>query len=726
MTEFLSKLAVIKEIREKTKASDQLAIPQLIVTGSQSVGKSTVMTACTGVPFPSAAGICTKAPTVVSCSRDENLKKNEFEIEDVNSPGTYKPVAYEDVEREITKAQVALLKKAGKELGDTWIVEDEIRLRARGPELLDIILVDLPGLIENAPEGVTDEELKLLKQQLDNVIRGYAKKPETLIAVVQMANEDIERVYAVRLAKKFDPRGCRTFKILNKFDACESEENEARAVRSVNEAKCSEYGPHALIRRNRDGGMKDPSEELKELGEMGVCEARRGIENLKKRLEKMFANLIDANLPKLKESIDIGLERAEKSLSVIGTQEVPPFSLIREVAQALETGANDLTKKKLTPAVKKFADAVHGERQTVTIDFVSEGYAHDAAKPSELQLEENFNLSLVKVTGLWKPHLETYMEEVRKQLDNWFKEKIKESCGASAKLKSFLFGKFDSLKRDLLQDFQQGCLHALDAELCFGSINDNYFNAKRRQYDMLPQQLEDSLTAAMEDIIRKATHEAAAKAHLGKNGDVFSTWKVTDKIFTGTVKESYISQQEVREKIGEIRKEIKVKEEDMVEHNKQATHTLVMANFDVACKTFPDNVWKRTLEMIRPIPKKVHANKRASSGGQPESVMDWVKYHLMNDDAMMREAVEDDEIRTKRVELKETIQRLQECSAALGKLWDGGRMSKFETGEQVDKEAAVKRAADEEGSSEDEKQEDDHPSKKQKQQTSTSDGTTQE
>ena len=42
---YVERLKVIKEIREAANTTDRLAIPQLVVVGSQSVGKSSVMTA---------------------------------------------------------------------------------------------------------------------------------------------------------------------------------------------------------------------------------------------------------------------------------------------------------------------------------------------------------------------------------------------------------------------------------------------------------------------------------------------------------------------------------------------------------------------------------------------------------------------------------------------------------------------------------------------------------
>ena len=412
---------------------------------------------------------------------------------------------------------------------------------------------------------------------------------------------------------------------------------------------------------------------------MGFCSERSGIATLKERLEKMFARLIDANLPRLKMSIESGLEHAQKELSAIGKEEIPSFSMVQEFVQTLEKGESDLTKM-LSPAVKKFGDAVHGERKAVTLEFVSEGYVHDAAKPSELQLEENFEKSLVKVAGLWKPHLDEYMESVRAALEKWFRAKLSASCGRSGKLRGVLQTKFDDLKAELLMRFRDASLRALDAERCFGTINDHYFNAKRRKYDACPKELEDRLMEAAKQIIGEAVRYNDGGQRLDTMpAPAAGGWGTVNGVdikgFKGTLRDALIhsSAMQFQQKFVEIRDDIKTKQEDMVEHNKQETHTLVMANFDVACKVFRDNVWKRTLEMIRPTPHKTYAGGSRKGKHyektQAVTVMDWTKYFVISDQSILTAAGEDEDIRHRRAELKVDIKRLESCLAKLRTLW---------------------------------------------------------
>jgi hypothetical protein len=49
---------------------DTIDLPQLVVCGDQSAGKSSVLEGLTGIPFPRDDGVCTKFPTGKNSSSD--------------------------------------------------------------------------------------------------------------------------------------------------------------------------------------------------------------------------------------------------------------------------------------------------------------------------------------------------------------------------------------------------------------------------------------------------------------------------------------------------------------------------------------------------------------------------------------------------------------------------------------------------------------------------------
>lgn len=64
-------LAKIDKLRELNVGSI-IPLPQLVVVGDQSSGKSSVLESLTGFSFPRAAGLCTRYATQITCCRDAN------------------------------------------------------------------------------------------------------------------------------------------------------------------------------------------------------------------------------------------------------------------------------------------------------------------------------------------------------------------------------------------------------------------------------------------------------------------------------------------------------------------------------------------------------------------------------------------------------------------------------------------------------------------------------
>eukprot|EP00927_Polykrikos_kofoidii_P060530 TRINITY_DN5548_c0_g1_i1.p1 TRINITY_DN5548_c0_g1~~TRINITY_DN5548_c0_g1_i1.p1 ORF type:complete len:721 (-),score=141.79 TRINITY_DN5548_c0_g1_i1:151-2277(-) len=666
---YVERLKIIKQVRETASVGDKLAIPQLVVCGSQSVGKSTIMTACTDVEFPQGDGICTKAATVVSCSQDTGLEENLYEIEDVKQPpGVYKIVAREEVANEIRLTQTALLEKAGKKADDTWIVEEEIRLRVSGPEMMDIILVDLPGLIENAPDNVTEEDLEQMKQRIEKLIVGHIERPETLIAVVQRADEEVERVPAGRLAKKHDPKGERTFKIFNMFEEAlfTNKDTLNRAINAVNTGG-GVHPPHALTRKTKENTVKTKDQEFEELTNHGIRQSRSGIESLKLRLQQMFSELINVNLPKLFQTVRTGLDETTRKLSQIAVgEELSPIHMLQQVVCALEESRTSLTKA-LTEKICNFRDSVRETRKEVTLEFVSKDYQHDASKPGELQLEEEFLAALQNVTELWRPHLDRFTDSVACVTKKWFSDCLDDldlqGC-RSMSLKSALHKKFSFVFDRLITVFLLAAKDILSAEAQFGTVNDHYFNAKKRQYDILPKDVEDEFRNVMAAKTKALWAARDKKLTELKNQkpclivDIYKIIRESDATF----------HEEMMEAVFAFRDAIKIENQNMVENNKREIHSLVMANFDVAKKTLCDCIWKATLDFVGPRGHQRSLRVGMRSAGMKQdgieaapSILDWIKYAIMVDADLVKAAVEDENVKEERAMLKGKKDRLERC-----------------------------------------------------------------
>lgn len=156
---YLQQLRVLQRVREHAHGVE-LSLPQLVVVGDQSSGKSSLLTRLTGVHFPVNSGTCTKAAIVVQCCHSETHRHDVYELRDPQD-GEYHPYALDALPTAITKAQNALLATSG-----TKIAREEILVRATGPKQMDGQLVDLPGIIHN---GDGKEETRELIEKCPDV-----------------------------------------------------------------------------------------------------------------------------------------------------------------------------------------------------------------------------------------------------------------------------------------------------------------------------------------------------------------------------------------------------------------------------------------------------------------------------------------------------------------------------------------------------------------------------
>ena len=96
-TEYVKILEKIKVIRPSIRGYN-LQLPQIVVIGDQSSGKSSVLESLTGIKFPVNSGICTRCPIIVNCKNDKQIKENQFTING-------KKVQIENLSKEILEIQ---------------------------------------------------------------------------------------------------------------------------------------------------------------------------------------------------------------------------------------------------------------------------------------------------------------------------------------------------------------------------------------------------------------------------------------------------------------------------------------------------------------------------------------------------------------------------------------------------------------------------------------------
>ncbi|KAI6509047.1 hypothetical protein MCOR10_010771 [Pyricularia oryzae] len=137
---------------------DVVSLPQLVVCGDQSAGKSSVLESVTGIPFPRKSGFCTRFPTEIILRHDSTATRVMATIHPHASRPQEKRDALLQYRRVLTDMselpdvikQVSVLMEirgyADQSLGNAFAF-DVLRIEFVGQTNLNPTIVDLPGLI---------------------------------------------------------------------------------------------------------------------------------------------------------------------------------------------------------------------------------------------------------------------------------------------------------------------------------------------------------------------------------------------------------------------------------------------------------------------------------------------------------------------------------------------------------------------------------------------------
>uniref|UniRef100_A0A8C5WDH9 Dynamin n=1 Tax=Leptobrachium leishanense TaxID=445787 RepID=A0A8C5WDH9_9ANUR len=191
-----------------------LDLPQIAVVGGQSAGKSSVLENFVGRDFlPRGSGIVTRRPLVLQL---------------VNSPTEHgeflhcKGKKFTDFDEIRTEIEAETDRVTGTNKGISSV---PINLRVYSPNVLNLTLVDLPGMTK-VPVGDQPADIEF---QIRDMLMQFATKENCLVLAVSPANSDLANSDALKIAKEVDPQGQRTIGVITKLDLMD-EGTDARDI----------------------------------------------------------------------------------------------------------------------------------------------------------------------------------------------------------------------------------------------------------------------------------------------------------------------------------------------------------------------------------------------------------------------------------------------------------------------------------------------------------------
>ncbi|XP_075941951.1 dynamin-2 isoform X2 [Anarhichas minor] len=286
--------------------SCNLDLPQIAVVGGQSAGKSSVLENFVGRDFlPRGSGIVTRRPLILQ------LVNNKAEYAEFLHCKGKKFVDFDEVRSEI-EAETERI--TGSNKGISTI---PINLRVYSPNVLNLTLIDLPGMTKVA---VGDQPVDI-EHQIRDMLLQFITKESCLILAVTPANSDLANSDALKIAKEVDPQGLRTIGVITKLDLMD-EGTDAKDILE-NKLLPLRRGYIGVVNRSQKDidGKKDiraalAAERKFFLSHPGYrhLAERMGTPHLQKLLNQQLTNHIRDTLPGLRSKLQSQLLSLEKEV----------------------------------------------------------------------------------------------------------------------------------------------------------------------------------------------------------------------------------------------------------------------------------------------------------------------------------------------------------------------------------------------------------------------------
>ncbi|XP_051046946.1 dynamin-1-like protein isoform X4 [Phodopus roborovskii] len=227
-------IPVINKLQDvfNTVGADIIQLPQIVVVGTQSSGKSSVLESLVGRDLlPRGTGVVTRRPLILQLVHVSPEDKRKTTGEE-NDPATWKNsrhlskgveaeewgkflhtknklyTDFDEIRQEIENETERI---SGNNKG---VSPEPIHLKVFSPNVVNLTLVDLPGMTK-VPVGDQPKDIEL---QIRELILRFISNPNSIILAVTAANTDMATSEALKISREVDPDGRRTLAVITKLD----------------------------------------------------------------------------------------------------------------------------------------------------------------------------------------------------------------------------------------------------------------------------------------------------------------------------------------------------------------------------------------------------------------------------------------------------------------------------------------------------------------------------
>lgn len=320
----------IDELRNQGLGHHGISLPQIVVCGEQSSGKSSLLEGLTRLRFPTKDTFCTAFATEVVLRSEASIEitctitpaKSRTQIERnrlskfIRTFKSREDFIFQDVVDEAKRNMQPDIKA-----DDKSIFHDVLRIKYSGPDLPSLTIVDLPGIIARHKDG------GIAVARISELVAGYMHDERSIILGIVPAQKDFDSQHIVKLLEEADPRGARTIGIVTMPDKLDRGSNREREY--INLAKNEEYPLRHRWHSIRNRGFEDQTvtdaqrdaAEMKFFGSgswSSVPAEDVGISSLRVKLARVLLEHITKELPSLVAAVQSGITTTERRLKALG------------------------------------------------------------------------------------------------------------------------------------------------------------------------------------------------------------------------------------------------------------------------------------------------------------------------------------------------------------------------------------------------------------------------
>ncbi|KAG6915757.1 hypothetical protein DXG01_009994 [Tephrocybe rancida] len=324
------KLIEIRSMLLSIDQSDALKLPSIVVIGSQSSGKSSVLEAIVGHEFlPKQQYGHTPAYRANLIHTPTENGKTPVEYREFPGLGLGKITNFADIQRTLTDLNLAVPTSDA-------VSNEPVDLRIHSPNVPDLTLIDLPGYVQIS----SLDQPESLKEKIAGLCDKYIREPNIKLAACA-ADVGLANSPALRASRKVDPLGLRTI---------------GAGILAGNRYPLH-LGYVGIVAKSSGKGKKDSSAVVAQRRENDSFGAHRevfgsssslmvGTDTLRRRLMEVLESSIASSLHGITNAVQLELEEATFQFKVqYNDRHITAESYVAEMMDALKLRFKDSTQQ---------------------------------------------------------------------------------------------------------------------------------------------------------------------------------------------------------------------------------------------------------------------------------------------------------------------------------------------------------------------------------------------